>query len=324
MKQCISYLCILLLAVILFSACSQAPKQLTGEEIFVKISPSTVEVSAESEYISSLGTGFYIDTEGTVVTNYHVIEGCSSASVTTSDGGSYEVTYVLGYSKELDVAILATSRKNSDPIEFVSDPVVTGETVYALGSSLGLTGTFSEGVVSSAERKVGDITYIQITAPISHGNSGGPLVNKKGQVVGITSAGFSDGQNLNLALPISILNQIPRDEPLSMEEFYDIFTEYVPTFSTSIGVRTITVGDKFTAEFILAMWQRGETTEDSMIKIMDEYGTEQGGGQLYVIEPGDFVEEVNEWCFDPSRQVGDVAIIENAYGFTICYISSLE
>ena len=60
-----------------------------------------------------------------------------------------------------------------------------------------------------------------------------------------------------------------------------------------------------------------------MKEIMDEYGEEQGGGQLYVIEKGYFVDEVDEWCFDRSRQVGDVEIIENDYGFSLCYFSSV-
>ena len=82
--------------------CTINEKELSGEEIFEKLSVSTVEVAAESEYVSSLGTGFFIDENGTVVTNYHVIEDCSSANVTTSDGGTYKVTNVLGYDENLD------------------------------------------------------------------------------------------------------------------------------------------------------------------------------------------------------------------------------
>lgn len=447
MKKHIAFLITISLLISCLVGCSAGKKQLSGEEIYNKIADSTVEVSAESSYKSSLGTGFYIDANGTVVTNYHVIEGCDKASVKTSDGGSYEVTNVLGYSKELDVAILATSKKNSKAVDLATTSVSTGETVYALGSSLGLTGTFSEGMVSAAERKVGDVTYIQITTPISSGNSGGPLVNAKGQVVGITSAGFTDGQNLNLALPIDVLDQISRDNPLTMQEFYydsaektitvaleedfapysfvvdgvfcgihvdianelanrlgwvvefvpapfeelidgvksgkydmafgleitpereelvsftdpyydgmaaifnsdsfeefsnikqtmkamvsdgtvntivEYYSEYLKIEPTYVGVRTISLGDKFTAEYVLAVWKNGEATEESLIEVMNEYGASQGGGQLYVIQRGDFIEEIDEWCFAGNRRVGDIAIIENYYGFSICYISSIE
>lgn len=91
-----------------------------------------------------------------------------------------------------------------------------------------------------------------------------------------------------------------------------------------VGIRTITFTDKFTAEYVLASWERGAATEASIIEIMDEYGSEQGGGQLYIIEPGDFIEEIDEWCFSSERKVGDYAIIENAYGFSLCYISSIN
>ena len=99
---------------------------------------------------------------------------------------------------------------------------------------------------------------------------------------------------------------------------------YIEYDSYYVGVRTITFEDKDTAELVAKMWQQGEATEDTMIALMDEYGESQGGGQLYMIEPGQFVDEIDEWCFDRTRQVGDVAIIENDYGFSICYFSSVK
>ncbi len=101
-------------------------------------------------------------------------------------------------------------------------------------------------------------------------------------------------------------------------------TDGRPDTVHNVAVRTISLGDEFTAEFVLATWKNGEATEQSMIKIMNEYGSEQGGGKLYVIERGDFVEEIDDWCFSSKRKVGDYAIIENAYGYTICYISGFN
>ena len=92
---------------------------------------------------------------------------------------------------------------------------------------------------------------------------------------------------------------------------------------STLAVRTITL-DSFTAEIILSLWELGEATETTMIAIMDEYGADQGGGQLYIIDPGTFVSEIDAWCFDPARQPGDYAIIENPYGYSICYISMLN
>lgn len=90
-----------------------------------------------------------------------------------------------------------------------------------------------------------------------------------------------------------------------------------------VGVRTITVENEATAQMIVNAWQNGKANEESMIALMNEYGASQGGGQLYLTEPGELIEEVDAWCFDRSRKVGDVAIIENDYGYTICYFSSV-
>ncbi len=92
----------------------------------------------------------------------------------------------------------------------------------------------------------------------------------------------------------------------------------------NVAVRTISLADKFTAEYVLASWENGKATEQSMIDIMNEYGSEQGGGQLYVISRGEFIEEIDEWCFSDERKVGDYAIIKNAYGYSICYISGFN
>ena len=329
MKKYVMAICIVMLTAFCLSGCSSKPNVLTGREIFEKISPSTVEVHAENDYISCIGTGFYIDNTGTVVTNYHVIEDCSRASVVTNDGGTYEVMKIVGYSEELDIAILSTSKTNSEPVARCTS-VTTGEDIYVLGSSMGLTGTFSEGLVSAAERKVGNVSYIQISAPISNGNSGGPVINAYGQVVGIATAGLEAGQNLNLALPVSVIDQISMNHPITMEEFYENTSDYahlgdrVVAWGSTLALRTISLGDSFTAEYILTKWKGGEATEASMIEIMDQYGADQGGGQLYIIDRGTFVEEIEQWCFDADRKPGDYAIIENIYGYSICYISYLN
>ena len=97
-----------------------------------------------------------------------------------------------------------------------------------------------------------------------------------------------------------------------------------PATVYNVAVRTISLSDKYTAENILTTWRNGKATEQSLIEIMDEYGAWQGGGKLYVIERGEFVEEIDEWCFSTKRKVGDCAIIENEYGYSICYISGFN
>ena len=90
-----------------------------------------------------------------------------------------------------------------------------------------------------------------------------------------------------------------------------------------VGVRTITLSDKHTANSVIELWEQRGATEEVIICLMDEYGETQGGGKLYIVNRGDWVNEVDLWCFDSNRKVGDVAIIENDYGYTICYFSSI-
>jgi len=97
-----------------------------------------------------------------------------------------------------------------------------------------------------------------------------------------------------------------------------------PETVKNVAVRTISLSDYWTAKYALLMWENGEATEQTMIEIMNEYGAEQGGGKLYVIERGEFIEEIDEWCFSSDRKVGDYAVIKNANGYTICYISGFN
>lgn len=195
---------------------------LSAEEIYKLLAESTVEIEATGDAFTSTGSGMFIDKIGTVVTNYHVIESCYEIKVKTYDGTEIAVNSIKGYSEGLDLAILSTSKAGSIPVQMRTEAVRTGEKIYTLGSSLGLTGTFSEGIVSSNLREIEGTEYIQITAPISSGNSGGPLVDEYGKVVGITSAGISEGQNLNLAIPIAKINQVDESLNLAVFDFYQL------------------------------------------------------------------------------------------------------
>lgn len=202
-------------------------KELTAEELYEKALPSVVEVTGESASMTSTGTGFFYDDKGTVITNYHVIEKCTTASITLSNGKSYIVNKVLGYSESKDIAILSTSCTSSIPLEMRKTAVKTGETVYAIGSSHRLTGSLSNGIVSFAQREVNGHTFIQTTAPISSGNSGGPLLDSEGRVVGIITASFGDGQNLNLAIPIAEINTISTKNPTTLAKMFPQTVEWI-------------------------------------------------------------------------------------------------
>lgn len=199
------------------------PKEYTPEELYTMVTPSVIEIHVydkNGEYFAQ-GTGFFIDAEGTAVTNYHVIEEAYSADAITSDECAHTVTKVIAWDKELDLAIIQCDISNSQPLTISQREITTGETVYTVGSSLGLTGTISDGIVSAASREVEGVECIQITAPISHGNSGGPLLNRFGEAIGINSMTLNEGQNLNFAINIHLIESLDRSAPKTMEEFYN-------------------------------------------------------------------------------------------------------
>lgn len=208
------------------AAAVSKPKELTAEQVYEKCSKATVEIVAEiagDKY--NLGSGFFIDS-GEVVTNFHVVAGADRIQVTTSDKKTYEVEQVLGYDEKIDLAILKVNSQN-ESLKESKEGIKTGETIYILGSPLGLTGTFADGMVSSPSRKIEDVDYIQVTAPMSPGNSGGPLLNKYGEVMGVNTWQYADGQNLNFSINISEIDNIKTDKPLSLADFYQLTAGYV-------------------------------------------------------------------------------------------------
>ena len=148
------------------------------------------------------GSGFIIN--GKLITNYHVIDGASYATITTDAGKKYEVTGIYAYDKEKDLAILEVDSKDIPSLTLGdSDKITIGEAVIAIGSPAGLQNTVSQGIISSI-RKDGYDT-IQISVPIYSGSSGGALFNEYGNVIGITSSGYDTTGDLNFAIPINLI-----------------------------------------------------------------------------------------------------------------------
>ena len=206
---------------------------LTAIEVHDIASKYTVEVQAENDEYISTGSGFFTTADGQVVTNYHVIDGMYEITVTDYTGNEYEVIQVLAFSEDMDIAVLKVNAK-ATPAVLNAETPRTGAVCYTLGSSKGLTDTFSNGIISNGSRVVESfhptMTYIQTTAPISNGNSGGPLINDKAEVIGINTWGITDGQNLNFAIPVKYINQLDFTNPLTIDEFADLFRPDEPDY----------------------------------------------------------------------------------------------
>lgn len=169
-----------------------------------------------------LGTGFYIDPAGYILTNYHVIEsevdpsyeGFSRLSIRPSDSPEDRIpAKVIGWDKLLDIALLKTELRPEFffSLEGASALLKTGDKIYALGSPVGLENTLTSGIVSATGRRflsTGEV--LQVDAALNPGNSGGPLLDDSGRVVGIVFAGLPGYQGLNFAIPSSwILEVLP-------------------------------------------------------------------------------------------------------------------
>ena len=167
----------------------------------IKDSVVMIEVYNDANELIATGSGFCAFKSDYIVTNFHVIEGAYKIRIITDNDESYSVDKVLIFDSINDLALLSANIK-LDPIKFgnVSD-LKAGEKVTAIGSPLGELNTVSEGIISNASNKRG----IQISASISHGSSGGVLLNNRNKAIGITYATLSDGQNLNYAISIDYL-----------------------------------------------------------------------------------------------------------------------
>jgi len=182
--------------------------RMTVKEIFERSEPAIVRIEAGHEKV---GTGFAVEPSGVIATNLHVVAGESEVSVELADGRKYQVKHVLGIDKDRDLALLDLALAKPMPFLAIgdSDAVSPGDPVVAIGNPLGvLSYTVSDGLISSV-RVLGDqLTLLQISAPISQGSSGGPLFNPYGEVIGIATAIFAGGQNLNFAVPSKYLKPL--------------------------------------------------------------------------------------------------------------------
>ena len=193
-------------------------QELTAQEVYAKVNPATVLVVAQTGESASIGTGVIMTEDGYVITNAHVISGGESCWVMLADGWDYDAELV-GFDADQDIAVLKLVDAEGLPtVEFGdSELAEVGDQVYAIGNPLGveLRGTMTEGIISAINRNVElegrTLNVLQTTAALNNGNSGGPLINRYGQVIGINTLKMSGTgapdeatvEGLGFALPIS-------------------------------------------------------------------------------------------------------------------------
>jgi serine protease Do len=160
-----------------------------------------------------LGSGFIINEDGFLLTNFHVIEGETQISVEVYqqkngalDRKTFKQIRIVAINKFEDMALLKIEEKDAPKFKYVlmgaADAMAVGERVFAIGSPLGLERTVTEGILSTKTRQLAGELYLQTTTQINPGNSGGPLFNMSGEVIGITNMKITFGEGLGFAIPV--------------------------------------------------------------------------------------------------------------------------
>lgn len=184
-----------------------------------------LEVYDDSDNITATASGFVVGDGTVLVTNYHVIEDAYHILArTNNDEKCIDVSNILAYDENADLALLKCDADTGIVPLILGDSSIAkqGDSIYVISYPLGLANTLSDGVISSRYMNENGIDILQITAAISHGSSGGALLNNHGEVIGTVCASYTDGQNLNIAITSNeIQSLMNRDAtPIAMKEFY--------------------------------------------------------------------------------------------------------
>lgn len=195
----------------------------SAQEIAKKAFDSTVLLVMEDSNGQplSLGSGFFVR-DGEIASNLHVVAGAAKGyAKLVGQKTKYDIEGITAIDSKYDLVLLKISVGRTQALPLGnSDSVQVGDNIYAVGNPQGLEGTFSQGIISSI-REVGTDKVLQITAPISPGSSGGPVLNMKGEIIGVSVATFKSGQNLNFAIPSdylkTLLSKAGPSKPLSQK-----------------------------------------------------------------------------------------------------------
>ncbi len=192
-----------------YSASIVPPQERSVRELVNELGEAVVQVRTPA----GLGSGFFINPDGFLITNFHVTEGETQISVEVylQKNGQierkiYKQVRIVALNKFADLALLRIEDKDAPKFSCVTlgdaDKLAVGDTVFAIGSPLGLERTVTEGILSTKTRQFEGTLYLQTTAQINPGNSGGPLFNLRGEVVGVTNMKITFGEGLGFAIPV--------------------------------------------------------------------------------------------------------------------------
>jgi S1-C subfamily serine protease len=234
------------------------PEEQNNIAVYKKALPAVVNITSTAVAYDffygavpqqGMGSGFVIDTEGHILTNFHVVEGARQVEVTTSDKKKYKAQ-IIGTDPVHDLAVIQIPNKSVPQAEIGdSKSLVVGQKVYAIGNPFGLSGTMTRGIISSIRSLKGQRGFIdeaiQTDAAINPGNSGGPLLNARGQVIGINTmiltGGVEQSAGIGFAIPINTAKAV-------LDDLVHLGRVRRP----ELGVRTIPIGPELANQLGLA------------------------------------------------------------------------
>lgn len=253
-KKIKSLFIVLVITMIIFIGLLLLPKIFGSNIENVKNSVVMLEVYNSRNELISTGSGFCAYKENYIVTNFHVIDGAYSVKVITDDKKEIDSSGVLFFSEEEDLSVI-TIDGELKPLKIgKSNNLKVQSKVTAIGSPMGELNTVSEGIISNIDEQ----NIIRISVPISHGSSGGVLLNSRNEVIGITSAGYDEAQNLNFAINVNVLNKLyekkKHNKPIDFTEInnyvgeWEIVTDEACTFHiVNDGVKQIRIAAESSA-----------------------------------------------------------------------------
>jgi S1-C subfamily serine protease len=206
---------------------TNGPKResMSAAELFRKNSRSVIIVKTQK----GLGSGFFINSKGNIVTNKHVLTDLNKAEIKTVAGSIYKITGIIAEDASGDLVIASTDTPvfESIPVNLTAQLPEVGEKIIVIGNPLRLEQTLTDGIVSSVRVNQSGVNYIQVTAPISPGSSGGPLLNMYGEVIGVATFQYIQGQNLNFCVAagriVALQNGTGQDSGTTVTEQKELY-----------------------------------------------------------------------------------------------------
>jgi len=196
--------------------------QVSFTDLVVNTEKAVVSITTKDKLGNPLmtGTGFFINGNGTILSNLHIFENAKSATISIFNKEQFEIDTILISSKEYDIikfTIQNPERIKFKYLVFKNQTPQKGEDIFTIGNPMGLESTVSKGIISNIRTIENLGNLYQITAPISAGSSGSPVMNMNGEVIGIATFQFTSGQNLNFAIDVDLVNKINQNDAIFSE-----------------------------------------------------------------------------------------------------------